>query len=213
MYEYVLFDLDGTISDSSEGITKGAQIALRKMGIEEEDREKLKVFVGPPLSYSFGTVYGFDEKQCEEAIKCYREYYSQIGLFENRPYDGIKKLLEQLKNSGKKVAVATSKPEQFTVRILEKFGLSQYFDVIEGAKPEKKRELKHQVIEDALVHLGNPKLSEVVLVGDTRFDAEGAAKVGIDCIGVLYGFGKREELVAAGATYIVEKVEDIIKFI
>ena len=213
MYKYVLFDLDGTISDSSEGITKGIQIALRGMGLEADDREELRKYIGPPLPYSFTNFNGFDEEQCKKAIALYRGYYSTIGLFENVPYEGIGKLLARIKESGRRVAVTTSKPEKFTVQILEKFGLAQYFDVIAGASLDEKRDTKQEVVEYALKQLGNPDLSQVVLVGDTRFDAEGAALIGIDCIGVLYGFGTERELRDNGAKYIAPTVESIFDFL
>ncbi len=212
MYDYVLFDLDGTISDSSEGITKGIQIALKHMGIEE-DRSELRKFIGPPLKYSFTTFYGFDEEKCAEAVKVYRAYYGETGLFENKPYEGIDKLLKRIKDSGRKIAVATSKPEKFSVEILEKFGLTEHIDVISGATLDGVRGDKCEVIEEALRRFGNPDKSRVVLVGDTRFDAEGAAKAGIDCIGVLYGFGTREALINAGARYIADTMESIFDYL
>ncbi len=212
MYDYVLFDLDGTISDSSEGITKGIQIALKHMGIEEE-RENLSKFIGPPLKYSFTTFYDFNEEQCDIAVKKYREYYGKIGLFENRAYDGIGDLLKKIKERGKKIAVATSKPEKFSVQILEKFGLLEYFDIISGASMDGVRADKYEVIIEALNRFGDPDRSRVVLVGDTRFDVEGASKAGIDCIGVLYGFGTRESLEKAGVKYIAESMEDILNYL
>jgi len=216
MYNYVLFDLDGTISDSSEGITKGIQIALRELGIEE-DRSNLGIFIGPPLKYSFSQFYNFTEEQTDLAIKKYREYYAVTGLFENKAYDGIEDLLKKIKASGRKMAVATSKPAKFSCEILEKFGLLQYFDFVSGAtlenEPGKKRGEKKEVVEYAIEHFGNPDKSEIVLVGDTRFDAEGSAQVGIDCIGVLYGFGSRESLEAAGAKHIAETIEDIYQYL
>jgi len=134
-------------------------------------------------------------------------------LFENKAYDGIDKLLAKIKESGRKIAVATSKPEKFSVQILEKFGLLQYFDVISGATLDGVRGDKCEVIEEALRRFGNPDKSKVVLVGDTKFDAEGAKKAEIDCIGVLYGFGTREALIEAGAKYIAEEMEDVYSFL
>ena len=212
MYSYVLFDLDGTISDSSEGITKGIKIALESMGIHEEV-ENLHKFIGPPLKYSFTTFYGFNEEQCVKAVKKYREYYSQTGLFENRAYDGVDELLKKIKESGRKIAVATSKPEKFSIQILEKFGLLSYFDVVSGATMDGVRGDKSEDIEEALKRFGNPDKKDVVLVGDTRFDAEGAKQVGIECIGVLYGFGTRESLEQAGVNMIAERIEDIYSFL
>lgn len=213
MYNYVLFDLDGTISDSSEGITKGIQKALGEMGVVVEDRNDLRKYIGPPLTYSFSTFNGFDAEQCEEVIRRYREYYSSVGLFENVPYEGVEELLVRIRQSGRKIGLATSKPDKFTIRILEKFGLLQYFDVVACASMDEKRDKKHEVVAYALEQFGNPDKSEVVLVGDTRFDAEGAGIVGIDCIGVLYGFGTRAELEANKAKYIAPTVEDIYQFL
>lgn len=213
MYDYVFFDLDGTISDSSEGITKGIQIALNHMGIEAGDRNELRRFIGPPLKYSFKNFYGFDDEQCEEGIRKYSEYYSVTGLFENIPYPGIKELLIKVKESGRKIVLATSKPEVFAKQILEKFEFAEYFDLIAGSSLNEGRGNKNEVIEYALESLGNPELSKVVLVGDTRFDAEGANLIGIDCIGVLYGFGSREELENEGVKMIAPAVEDIFAFL
>jgi len=216
MYDYVLFDLDGTISDSSEGITKGIQIALKALGIEE-DRSSLGKFIGPPLKYSFSTFYDMDEETIEKGIKYYREYYAKTGLYENEAYPGIEELLKKIKESGRKIAVTTSKPGKFSKDILEKFGLLQYFDIVAGAtlegEPGKARANKDEVIEYALEYFGNPDKSSVVIVGDTRFDAEGAAKIGIDCIGVLYGFGTEESLREAGAKYIAPTIEDIYQYL
>lgn len=213
MYKYVLFDLDGTISDSSEGITKAVQKSLSEMGIEVADRGELRKFIGPPLAYSYSKFFGFDEEQCAEAIRRYRAYYSVRGLFENTPYPGIAELLSHIKESGRKVAVTTSKPDKFTLQILENFGFLNYFDFVAGATMDEKRGTKDEVVAYCLEQLGNPDKKDVVLVGDTRFDAEGAAKVGIDSIGVLYGFGTREELENAGATHIAETVEEILQYL
>lgn len=216
MYDYVLFDLDGTISDSSLGITKGIQIALRSLGIEEP-LDNLRKFIGPPLTYSFSKFYDFDEEQTDRAIKAYRDYYSKIGLFENTAYEGIDALLKKVKESGRKIAVATSKPAVFSRQILDKFGLLKYFDIVSGATlegdGEPPRASKTDVVEYALMQFGNPDKSKVVLVGDTKFDAEGAATVGIDCIGVLYGFGTRETLEAAGVKHIAPTIEDIFQYL
>ena len=216
MYDYVLFDLDGTISDSSEGITKGIQIALKALGIEEE-RDNLRKFIGPPLKYSFKEFYGFDEEKTELGIKKYREYYAVTGLYENRAYDGIEELLKKIKESGRKIAVATSKPEAFSRDILDKFGLLKYFDYVAGATlptdQGKTRGEKKEVVEYAIELFGNPDKSKVVLIGDTRFDAEGAKEVGIDCIGVLYGFGTEESLLKSGAKYIAPTIEDIYQYL
>lgn len=213
MYKYVLFDLDGTISDSSEGITKGIQLALKGMGVDVANRSELRRFIGPPLDYSFKRYMNFSDEQSKEATKIYRDYYSKTGLFENVAYDGMESLLIKIKNSGRKVAVTTSKPEKFSVQILEKFGLAKYFDIIAGSSLDGSRGTKQEVLEYALEQFGNPDLKDVVLVGDTRFDAEGANKIGIDCVGVLYGFGTFEELEAEGVRMIAATVEEIYDFL
>ena len=208
MYEYILFDLDGTLSDTSEGVTKGVQIALREFGIEAELKD-LRRFIGPPLQYSFSHFYGFDEEQCNKAIAIYRKYYVGGGMFENTPYEGLHELLDKIRAAGKKLAVATSKLEPAAVEVLERNGLKRHFDLICGASEDGRITSKIEVLEDYFVRAGNPDRSSVVLIGDTHFDADGAAAAGIDCIGVLYGFGTREELEEAGVTRIAETVEDI----
>ena len=213
MYDYIFWDLDGTLTDSAPGITKGAAYALSHFGIQVDDLSSLNKFVGPALSYSFKEFYGFDDNQTEEAIKKYREYYSVTGLFENAPYEGIKELLETIKASGKKMIVATGKPEEFSKRILDKFELSQYFDMLVGATMDESRNTKEAILAYALEKLGNPEADKCVMIGDRKFDIIGAKENGIKSIGVLYGFGDLEELQNAGADYIAENVSDIAKFL
>ncbi|SCW48795.1 phosphoglycolate phosphatase [Ruminococcaceae bacterium YRB3002] len=208
MYDYILFDLDGTLSDTSEGVTKGVQIALRAFGIEAELKD-LTCFIGPPLVYSFTHFYDFDEAQCDKAIEIYREYYLGGGLYENRPYDGLNELLDKIRADGKKLAVTTSKLESAAIDVLERNGLARHFDMICGATADGRITTKKEVLEEFFVRTGNPDKKKVVLIGDTHFDAQGAADVGIECIGVLYGFGTREELAACGVNKIAETVEDI----
>lgn len=213
MYDYIFWDLDGTLTDSAPGITKGAAYALSHFGIQVDDLSSLNKFVGPALSCSFKEFYGFDDNQTEEAIKKYREYYSVTGLFENAPYEGIKELLETIKASGKKMIVATGKPEEFSKRILDKFELSQYFDMLVGATMDESRNTKEAILAYALEKLGNPEADKCVMIGDRKFDIIGAKENGIKSIGVLYGFGDLEELQNAGADYIAENVSDIAKFL
>ena len=208
MYDYILFDLDGTLSDTSAGVTKGVQIALREFGIEAELSDLMK-FIGPPLQYSFTNFCGFDEEQCEKAIAIYRDYYLNGGLYENTPYDGLHELLDKIRETGKFLAVTTSKLESAAVDVLERNGLARHFDLICGASDDGRVTTKTEVLNDFFERAGDPDKSKVVLIGDTHFDAEGAKSVGIDCIGILYGFGTREELEGAGARYIAETVEDI----
>lgn len=213
MYETILFDLDGTLTDPGEGITKSVAYALQKYSIEVTDRSVLYPFIGPPLVDSFQKYYGFSPEQAEQAVVYYREYFRETGLFENEVYDGVEDLLASLRSAGKRVILATSKPEVFARRILDHFGLTRYFDVIAGALLDGSRMHKADVIAYALDTAGITDKSSVVMVGDREQDVKGAEKTGLPCIGVLYGYGSREELTAAGATAIVESVEELQQFL
>jgi phosphoglycolate phosphatase len=209
-YEFILFDLDGTLTDSSEGITRSVAHALESMGISVPDLDALCKFIGPPLQESFKQFYGLSESESLTAIKLYREHhFNEGGLFENVVYDGIRELLERLKTQGKTLIVATSKPRPYAESILEHFGLSQYFDFISGSELDGSRVDKAEVIDHALKRCGISDISKAIMVGDRRFDVSGARSNGLNCIGVLYGFGSREELEAAGADYIVETVSEL----
>lgn len=204
-YHYYLFDLDGTITDSEMGITNSVKHALKKYGIEETDQDKLRKFVGPPLADSFMKYYGFTKEQAQKGIEYYREYYTNGGMFENEVYDGIPELLQKLKDAGKVLIVATSKPELFAKQILEHFDLSKYFDCIAGASMDESRVNKDEVIAYALDLYGiSEHKEEMVMIGDREHDIFGAKKNDLDSIGVLFGFGDLKELKAAGADYIVE---------
>lgn len=204
MYQYYLFDLDGTLTDSGRGITNSIKYALKKMGIEEQNMEILQKFIGPPLSEMFPKYYGFSQEETKQAIVYYREYYRAGGLFENEVYEGIPELLKKLKDDGKNLIVATSKPEKFARRILEHFQLARYFDYIAGASMDNTRVNKDQVIAYALTECGIEDKERAVMIGDREHDIFGAKKNGLASIGVLFGFGSREELASAGADYIVE---------
>lgn len=213
MYNTVLFDLDGTLTDPGLGITNSVMYALKKWNIEVEDRTSLYPFIGPPLTYSFQTFYGFSAEQSEKAVEYYREYFREKGMLENEVYEGIEEMLRTLKAAGKSLIVATSKPEAFAVKILEHFGLARYFELIAGATMDAGRNKKGDVIAYALKSCGITDLSDVVMVGDREHDVQGAKENGLDSIGVLFGYGSREELEKAGATQIAETVEDILTFI
>ncbi len=207
-YKCVLFDLDGTLTDPFEGITKSVQSALLKYGIEEPDREKLRVFIGPPLRESFARYYGVPSDKIEQVIAYYREYFSVKGLFENEVYEGIDAFLRELHARGTKILLATSKPEPYAKRITEHFGLSKYFFDECGADFEGKCETKAQVVARALERCGCDR-SDVLMVGDRCHDIIGAKENGIDSAGVLWGFGDRAELEGAGADMIFDSVEDM----
>jgi len=213
MYNYILFDLDGTLTDPGIGITNGVMYALKKFNIEVEDHSELYKFIGPPLLDSFEMFYGMSKEESQLALQYYREYYKPYGLYENTVYDGIEDVLAELKNKGLKLLLATSKPESFAVEILKHFGLEKYFDFIAGATMDEKRVKKAEVIQYALESCGITELSSAIMIGDREHDVLGAKEVGLKSIGVLYGYGSREELEAAGATYIVENTKDILKTI
>ena len=200
----ILFDLDGTLTDSGEGITKCAQLALRHFGIDIPDRTRLRVFVGPPLRESFPK-FGVPEDGVEEAIRVFRSRYLTVGKFENAPYPGIRELLERLKAQGHRLFVATSKPETTAVEILEKFQLARYFEKICGAESDSSRDTKEAVIAYLLEQTG--VLQNAVMVGDTAYDVLGAKAHGIPAIGVSWGYGSVEEMEAAGAAAIVDTPE------
>ena len=213
MYEYVFFDLDGTLTDSGEGIINAAVYALEKYNIEVNDRSELRKFIGPPLQDSFSTDYGFQEDEIEDVIKTFREYYSEKGIFENTIYENIQTVLFELKNRGKKLVVATSKPEVFTKKVLDHFNISSYFDYVSGATLNNEKIKKVDIIRDAICKLGITDKSKVVMVGDRKLDVLGAKENGIDSIGVLWGYGDLLELEKVGPTYITEKVLDLLEII
>lgn len=213
MYNTVLFDLDGTLTDPGIGITNSVAYALKKRNIHVTDRTELYKFIGPPLKDSFMKYYGFSESDAELTVEYYREYFREKGIFENEVYEGIERLLTAIKEAGLKIALATSKPEEFAVRILEHFGLTEYFDFIAGATMDSSRSEKGKVIKYALEKLDIKNPTSAIMVGDREQDIIGAKENGLDSIGVLFGYGSREELTKAGATYIAENVEALLKLL
>ena len=208
-YSYVLFDLDGTLTDSGTGIMNGFAHAIEKMGDKVPDQDQLRRFVGPPLQDSFGRVLGYSPEDTDKAIALYREYYNTMGgALENTVYPGIAQLLSDLKKEGKTLVVATSKSARATDTVLSHFGLKQYFDFVATAD-DRSRPHKSDVIRYVLDHYKITDKSQAVMVGDRENDVTAAKEVGIDSVGVLYGYGDKEELTAAGATYIAESVADI----
>lgn len=201
-FNTVLFDLDGTLTDSAPGIINCYRHALNAMGFEEP--EDIMRVVGPPLYDSFAELCGMNSEQVQEAVRIYRQRYADTGLFENKVYDGIPEMLKRLKDSGKRLMVATSKPEVFAVRILEKFQLAEYFEVIGGADINGSRNEKSEVIEYVLSRAGITGRNDVLMVGDRSHDIIGAKKCGIPCMAVLWGYGSREEFIQHGADFITE---------
>ncbi len=212
-YEYILLDLDGTITDPALGITNSVMHALNHYNIKCENRSDLYVFIGPPLYASFMKYYGFSKEQAENAVAVYREYYQVAGIFECNIYPGIELFLQNLKKAGKKVVLATSKPEEYANRILEHFGLNGYFDLVAGATMDGSRIKKEDVIKYAFTKLGITDPSLVVMVGDREFDILGARINGANSIGVTYGYGSRQELETANATYICDTVPELEEII
>lgn len=208
MYKYILFDLDGTLTNSKEGITKSVQYALNKLSISVQDLDSLEKFIGPPLKDSFMEYYNFDENKAEEAVAYYREYFSKKGLFENEVYPNIEPMLLKLKNAGLHLIVATSKPTVFSEKILVHFDLIKFFDAVVGSTLDGSRSKKADVIKFALEENKiNP--SKTLMVGDREHDIIGAKDNNLASIGVTYGFGSYDELKQAGASYIVNTVDEI----
>ncbi len=205
-YRYILLDLDGTLTDSMEGITKSVQYALEYYGIRVDNLKDLCPFIGPPLIESFKGFYGFTQEQAVEASHKYHERFCKTGLYENRVYDGIPGLLHNLRSKGYTLMLATSKPEHLARQIVEHFGLADSLSFIGGSMMDGSRPTKSSVIRYVLAANGITDLQTVVMVGDRKHDILGAREVGIDSVGVLYGYGDYEELSAAGATYIVPDV-------
>ena len=215
-YQGVLFDLDGTLTASGEGITKSVQYALEKMGMPElgKDRKKLEVFVGPPLLEPFMSYAGFSEEKAAEAVRYYRERYNVTGIFENRPYPGMKELLEELKKKGMTLAVASSKPDKMVKIVLDHFQLDTYFDVIMGSDINRPKMTKAQVILQVLEKINFlDKRDQVIMVGDRHYDVLGAKETGLSCIGVTYGYGTKEELLKAGAVKTAASIRELGKLL
>lgn len=208
-YEVILFDLDGTLIDSGLGITNSVIYALKKYGIVVEDRATLYKFVGPPLHKSFEMFYDFSPEKSMEAVEFYREYYRDRGVFEITVYEGLEEALQKLHNAGKTLIVTTSKPEFFATKIIENLGFSKYFKLVAGANLDGTRTAKSEVISYALEQCNITDISKVIIVGDREHDVLGGKEIGIDSMGVLYGYGSEEELKKAGATYLATSTFDI----
>ncbi|MDE7164872.1 MAG: HAD family hydrolase [Clostridiales bacterium] len=212
MFDSILFDLDGTLTDSFEGIANAALYALENLGVNSYTKADLNFFIGPPIFNSFGKIFNGDETQVSRAVTLYREYFSERGWKENRVYDGVKQMLHQLKDMGKTMAVATSKPEHFSRRITEHFGLNEYFVFVAGASMDTSRAQKAQVIEYAISNTGFDK-TKTLMIGDRNHDILGAKSNGLKSMGVLYGYGDMAELTEAGADYIAATPAEVVKII
>lgn len=215
MFEYILFDLDGTLTDPKLGITSSVQYALRALGIEEPSLDRLEPFIGPPLADSFREFYGLEGERLATAIDKYRERFATQGIFENEIYPGIPQMLADLKAKGKKLAIASSKPTLFVEQILEHFEIGKYFDHVVGSNMDGTRGTKEEVVEETLRQMLTVKMTPaqkrdaVAMVGDRKFDIEGARAHGITSVGVLFGYAPEGELEEAGADYIVNSVRSL----
>ena len=207
--KYILFDLDGTVTDPMIGITKSVRYALNKFGIEVEDLNNLCKFIGPPLKDSFMNFYNFTEEDALKAISYYREYFSTNGLYENTVYENFEDMLIALKKHNKSLIIATSKPTVFAEKILEHFNLKKYFDFISGSNLDNTRTKKADVISYALEQQMINNMSEIIMIGDREHDIIGAKALNIESIGVLHGYGSYEELSSSGADYIVKDVSEL----
>lgn len=208
----ILLDLDGTLVDTSEGIVKSVGYALESKGIIENDESKLLRFIGPPLDLSFPTFYGTDTKTTEELILKYRERYVPIGLYESKLYPGVRDFMKALDEAGYEMSLATCKPEEMSGDLLKHLEVYDYLDYCVGASLGPERRTKDKVLIEAMTRMG-ARPSDCVLIGDTKFDVEGAAVVGMECIGITYGFGAREELEAAGAIAVFDTLTEVLDFI
>ena len=214
MKKIILFDLDGTLTESGEGITKSVRYALEKMGKPEPDLQKLRVFVGPPLTEQFMIYAGMSREEAERAVSYYRERYSVVGIFENRPYPGIPEMLRSLREKGFLLAVASSKNVEAVDRVLEHFALKEYFDEAVGSELDGRRSRKADVIEEALRRFEEKGHREqAIMVGDKEHDVIGARETGIPCVAVTYGYGTIEELENAGASKIVHTVNQLQEYL
>lgn len=219
MFDYLFFDLDGTLTNPAQGITNSFIHAFKSLGIEVPSYETLLTFIGPPLPVTFGKMMGLPESQVDEAIKKYREYFSTRGIFENEFFADIPPALEKLKAAGKKLVVATSKPEEYSVKIVNHFGLDKYFDYVCGSCMDETRGSKTEIISYALDRCGidgssdNNNKSRVLMIGDRFHDIEGAKNNQIKSCGVLYGFGSEDELKKAGADFIIPKIDGLFKIV
>ena len=207
--KYILFDLDGTVTDPMIGITKSVQYALNKFDIEVEDLNELCKFIGPPLKDSFMNFYNFTEEDALNAITYYREYFSTKGLYENTVYENFEDMLISLKEKNKSLIIATSKPTVFAEKILEHFNLKKYFDFIAGSNLDNTRTKKADVISYALEQQGITEVSKIIMIGDREHDVIGAKALNIESIGVLHGYGSYDELSNSGANYIVKDVKEL----
>lgn len=211
-YSGILFDLDGTLTDPKIGITKSVQYALAKFDIIENNLDKLEPFIGPPLAQSFREVYSFSEQDAELGVGYYREYFAETGIYENERYEGIIELLEELRQQGNMLYVATSKPTVFAIKILDYFQLTPYFDLVCGSNLDGSMTAKGDIIQ-YIINEKSLHKDSIVMVGDRKHDIIGAQANGIDSIGVGYGYGTKKELMDSQPTYYVKSVKELFELL
>ena len=211
MYDLIMFDLDGTLVNSEEGVTKTVQYALNACGIEENNQDNLRRFIGPPLVDAFMEYYGMSENEALKALEKYRERYREIGIYENELFPDVKTVLEELKKNGKKIALATSKPHVFAGEILKSFDLIEYFDILVGAEFDGTRNDKADVIKEVLNQAGD--YQNPVMIGDRKHDVEGARKNGVDFMGVSFGFAPFGEFEQLGVEKIADSMKELLKML
>lgn len=214
LYQYLLFDLDGTLTNPKEGITKSVQYALRHFGIDVADPDVLTPYIGPPLIPSFMEFHGLTQEQAPEALQVYRRRFDSVGLFENEVLDGVPEMLRALKQKCRFMAVASSKPEAYVIKILKHFDLLQYFDEVVGASMDEKLSSKKDIIREALHRMGKaPGDRDILMIGDRMHDVEGAKKCSLDSLGIYTGFAPEGELEDAGATYVFHTIKEMADFL
>ena len=207
-YTHLFLDLDGTLSDSAPGIVRSAQYALEAFGIHVDNLDDLLCFVGPPLEESFQEFYNLTPSQADEAVKVYRRRYEKIGVYENALYPGIPQFLDKARQAGKVLMVATSKPQRMADLVLSHFGIADRFAFV-GGREDSSRRTKEEGIRYVMKENGLTRTEDIVMIGDRKHDVLGAKAVGLDSVGVLYGYGSRDEFQAAGATYIVDTLKEL----
>ena len=212
-YDTVLFDLDGTLTDPESGLISSFKYALDKMGVEYGTAESLKRFIGPPLYSEWKRVFEFSDEEADRALLTFREYYARYGWWDNKIYGGIAEMLAQLKATGFLLAVATSKPEIFAKKVLKLFEIDKYFDFVGAADTDRTRDKKQEVIDYVFENIGEDKRARAVLVGDRKYDAEGAKISGIDSIGVLWGHGSESEVAESGFDFVAKEPSDVLKIL
>lgn len=213
-YDYVIFDFDGTVVDTGEGILKSLQYSFREMGREVPELNDLKKFIGPPIYYSYTTFYGVSEEEVGMYIKKYRERYKEKGIYECALYDGMLQLLDTLKANGIKIGIASSKPEHLIYSVADYLNITDKFDAIVGVKiDDSNHSSKTQLILEAMEKLGAAQKSKVLMVGDRKFDIDGAAGAGVDCCGAIWGYGSREEFREHNAAFIADKTEEVLDLV